>query len=774
VIKCLEKDRGLRYQTANDLALDVERHIRHEPVLARPASKGYRLKKLIRRNKFAFSTSTVVFLLLLISSIISINEALRARLAEKEQARLRIASEIARRKEAELEKLARDEATRARAAEKEMREKLWGSYLAQAQAGRWSGRMGKRFHGLELIKKAADIKPSLELRNEAIACLALPDLRVATVLHSNPELEAHSPVDPLARYYALASTNSIRVFSMSENLELARLPALLDGAQAFMLFSPDATKLSAFYWTSTTNSLAIWDWKAQKILFRPSIKAGFNFAFSPDSQTLAVGDQGALVLHNMRSGELQRSIPLAHQTAGLAFHPDNRLIAVGNVAEWLVRVIDIQSGEISKTFVPPTTVLGLDWSSDGSLLVAGCSNGQIIIWDFASGEKIRTFTGHQSAVLTVRLSKDSRFLFSTSWDGTLRLWSIPTGSQICSDTIQGVSAQFTPDDWGILCLTPAGHIQILEFNQAPECRIVQIEQKAGTEYWQCSFSPSGHLLASGHTEGVRLWDLDSHRSLPFQPIGRTTSVHFISNGQELLTSGPSGIRKWALPLARENNWNLRPLGSVSDYNNLGPVDVIDDGQTILFMNGSTPTLIDSTVGKTEDFPGDSSFEFSAASYDRHWLAAGSWRDNFIHIYSVQSRHLVTNLPAIKVSSAKFSPDNRWLVAGGYEHYFCWDTKTWERVFEIRRESTSFNRAVFAFSPDSSSLAISFSSDIIKLLQSSTGLELAALETTTPRNISAIAFSPDATKLAVFRWDSFMELWDLARIRSQLSSMNLDW
>jgi hypothetical protein len=51
VMKCLEKDRSRRYETASNLASDVQRHLRNELVLARPASPIYRLRKLLRRNK---------------------------------------------------------------------------------------------------------------------------------------------------------------------------------------------------------------------------------------------------------------------------------------------------------------------------------------------------------------------------------------------------------------------------------------------------------------------------------------------------------------------------------------------------------------------------------------------------------------------------------------------------------------------------------------------------------------------------------------------------
>jgi len=53
VMKCLEKDRRRRYETANGLAMDIRRHLSNEPVVARPPSPAYRFQKLVRRNKLA-------------------------------------------------------------------------------------------------------------------------------------------------------------------------------------------------------------------------------------------------------------------------------------------------------------------------------------------------------------------------------------------------------------------------------------------------------------------------------------------------------------------------------------------------------------------------------------------------------------------------------------------------------------------------------------------------------------------------------------------------
>ncbi len=60
VMKCLEKDRTRRYETANAVAMDVQRHLSNEPIMARPPSSAYRFRKMVRRNKGAFAGAAVV------------------------------------------------------------------------------------------------------------------------------------------------------------------------------------------------------------------------------------------------------------------------------------------------------------------------------------------------------------------------------------------------------------------------------------------------------------------------------------------------------------------------------------------------------------------------------------------------------------------------------------------------------------------------------------------------------------------------------------------
>jgi hypothetical protein len=102
VMKALEKDRTRRYETANGLAMDIQRHLANEPVAARPPSNLYRFQKLVRRNKLAVAAAGAVAFVLVAGIGVSSWQAIRAtrlqEMAQQAQAR-----EAQLRQQAELE-----------------------------------------------------------------------------------------------------------------------------------------------------------------------------------------------------------------------------------------------------------------------------------------------------------------------------------------------------------------------------------------------------------------------------------------------------------------------------------------------------------------------------------------------------------------------------------------------------------------------------------------------------------------------------------------------
>ena len=78
-LKAMEKDRTRRYETANGLAVDVQRYLDNEPIFAHPPSTIYRLGKMVRKHKVGFAATAAIFLALLLGVISTTFEMLRAR-----------------------------------------------------------------------------------------------------------------------------------------------------------------------------------------------------------------------------------------------------------------------------------------------------------------------------------------------------------------------------------------------------------------------------------------------------------------------------------------------------------------------------------------------------------------------------------------------------------------------------------------------------------------------------------------------------------------------
>ena len=102
VMKCLEKDRARRYESAGALAADIERHLSDEPVLAGPPSTGYRLRKFVRRRRRAVVASALTALMLMAATTVSLAFAVRERAARGRE-HVALTRETAQRRRADRE-----------------------------------------------------------------------------------------------------------------------------------------------------------------------------------------------------------------------------------------------------------------------------------------------------------------------------------------------------------------------------------------------------------------------------------------------------------------------------------------------------------------------------------------------------------------------------------------------------------------------------------------------------------------------------------------------
>ena len=82
-MRCLEKDRARRYDSAGGLARDVEHYLADEPVEAGPPGAGYRLRKAVRKYRTPLRVAGAFLLLLIVGTVASTWQAIRATVAEQ-------------------------------------------------------------------------------------------------------------------------------------------------------------------------------------------------------------------------------------------------------------------------------------------------------------------------------------------------------------------------------------------------------------------------------------------------------------------------------------------------------------------------------------------------------------------------------------------------------------------------------------------------------------------------------------------------------------------
>ena len=90
-------------------------------------------------------------------------------------------------------------------------------------------------------------------------------------------------------------------------------------------------------------------------------------------------------------------------------------------------LVSFSSGELVQTLKGhPGSVLAVEWSPTGKVLVSGGSDGSIRWWEVHSGACLRTCEGHEGGVWALRVSPDGRLLASSGNDNTIRVWDLET------------------------------------------------------------------------------------------------------------------------------------------------------------------------------------------------------------------------------------------------------------------------------------------------------------------------------------------------------------
>jgi eukaryotic-like serine/threonine-protein kinase len=792
VMKCLEKDRTQRYETANGLASDLKRYLNNEPVVARPPSNLYRFQKMVRRNKLVFAAGTSVAAAVLaglaVSTYLFIQERRahgRALAAEQQQSQLR--------KEAEAEsKKAKIESERAEAAATEVKMNMAAS--DSALAVRLLAEQ-ERNDALAYLARSLSLNPT----NDAVW------IRLATLLNSQSwwiptKIIKHRSSVHTAQF----SPDGKRIqtafwrhpmFLTAEGAERSEFDLTTRSWSAqtgqqlgrplehgFVVwsaqFSPDGKRIV----TALTDETArVWDALTDQPLSgpMPHSKRINSAQFSPDGTKIVTASWDYTArIWDAHSGEpLTDPLPHSHRVMSAQFSPDGKRVVT---ASWdkTARVWDAQSG---KPLTPPLVhgeyVNWAQFSPDGKRVVTACADGTARLWDAQSGELLSESSKHSGALESAQFSPDGKSIVTASDDHIARVWDARSGQALTeplqhTDSVE--SAQFSPD--GKRILTVSG-----DFVWLWDAVGGQPLAESFKTHGYAQFSPDGKRLVAASPVNSelapRVWDLESGQPLsePFQHSDSVKSAQFSPDGTRIVTLAVGGTpalwgaRVWdaqtGQPLTgpmqhskRINSAQFSPDGTrivTASWDNTARVWDAQSGQPL------TEPMIHSNVVYSAQFSPDGKRIVTGCRNGtaRVWDAVSG--QPLTRPFKRRGEAISSSAPIMPILySAQFSPDGQRILTATADDTACvWDARSGQLLTgPLEHNGAAMPSAVSArFSPDGRRI-LTASADTARMWDAVSGQAL-----TEPlkhnNSITSVQFSPDARWIVTASTDHTARVWD---------------
>jgi serine/threonine protein kinase/sugar lactone lactonase YvrE len=171
--------------------------------------------------------------------------------------------------------------------------------------------------------------------------------------------------------------------------------------------------------------------EGRTILKAPSIVRAV--AFGPRGEKVAAACRdGAVVVHDLKTGKEQKFGPSSGEMVAIAYSPDGKLVASGGTGK-VIHLWSVATGrEHNRLHGHKGAVYGLAFSPDGQTLASGGWDKILRIWDVSTGDVQRKFEGHAEDIWSVAFSPDGRLVATGSGDHTVKLWDVETGRELAT------------------------------------------------------------------------------------------------------------------------------------------------------------------------------------------------------------------------------------------------------------------------------------------------------------------------------------------------------
>jgi len=758
VMKCLEKDRTRRYETANGLAVDIRRHLNMEPVVARPPSKWYEFRKTVRRHKFGFAATAAIIIVLAVGIAVASWQAMRALRAQREADTARNGEREQRLEAESAQKLAETNAEKFKSASIQSRRNEYAAdmFAATAEIARGNyvnarNLLRKYFahDGLEELRgfewrywwqlSAGQQLASFPIRGRVNAIAWSPDGLLIAEGNSAGTVELlRSDLREAVSVLTVSSADIVSVAFSHDGNGLAIGSA--DGRTSFwdvrdghLLFdlphkyghpqvacSPVGPRMAVAtggdWWGQTGGDVYLVDTTSRKE-FEVLPKAGGLAVFSPDGKRIATANYGnyasgsqKVVLWDVASGQKLGVLPDIRQVLAMVFSPDGNLLAIANfygeVSLWNLR--DFSHEVLRKQ--TRDTAKSVAFSPDGRRLVVGLQTHEVEEWDVSERRLFKTLHGHTGEINGVALSPDGTRLASGSADGTVRLWD-PQPS-----TVQKLIPEFN---------NPYGYLGCPTFS--PDSRWVAVSIRNGDVQ-----------IVDPTTEKWNVHMVLTNAGFP---------LFFSKNASTLLTLAGDfkTLRRWNLtsgePLSTTtlNSTNANVVASA----------ITPDGNRLALSTGRRIEVFDTRTGHfLDDFNSPMSARCLGFSADGRLLAISGNNNggsNAGVLWDTAAGRLLWTLAGHRdrVDSISFSPDQKTVATASWDNTVClWDVATGKRVKVLIGHKAG--RITSAFSPDGGTLATASDDRTIKFWNLVTFREVGSIQLNAPANF--LAFSPDGKML----------------------------